>query len=58
MNVVFFLFMVAMFALLTPGVLITLPKHSSKWVTAFTHGFVFATVWTLLHKYLWRISNW
>jgi hypothetical protein len=57
MNVVFFLFMVAMFAVLTPGVLFSFPEKASKWVVAVTHGLVFATVWTLAHKPLWRLSN-
>jgi hypothetical protein len=57
MNVIFFLFMVALFAVLTPGIFLSLPPKSSKWITAVTHGLVFATIWTLVHKPLWRLSN-
>jgi len=48
------LFVVLLFVLLTPGVLVTLPsKGSSKLTVAVVHGLVFALLYSLLHKTVW-----
>jgi hypothetical protein len=57
MNLVLFLLLVVLFAVLTPGVLLRLPKNGSKWTVAFTHGLVFALVWTLSHRTLVALSS-
>jgi len=57
MNLVLFLVLVALFALLTPGVLLRLPKSGTKWTVALTHGLVFALVWTLSHKFFARATS-
>ena len=44
MNLLFSLYVVALFIALTPGVLLTLPKRGSKLTVAIVHGLVFATI--------------
>ncbi len=43
-------FTAALFFVLTPGVLLSLPPGGSKLVVAATHAAVFALVWHLTHK--------
>ena len=57
MNLILFLFLVILFVLLTPGILVYLPPRSSKLITAITHGFIFAVIWALVHKSLWRSTH-
>jgi hypothetical protein len=47
------LFVAALFFVLTPGILVTLPKGGSKMVVAATHALVFAVVFGLVHKSVW-----
>lgn len=56
MNLVVFIYMVLLFVVLTPGILLTLPSGASKKVVALTHGVVFAVVWWLTHKFVWQFS--
>jgi len=44
------LFVVALFYVLTPGILVSLPPKGSKMVVALTHAVVFAIVYSLVHK--------
>lgn len=49
------LFIVALFVVLTPGILVTLPsKGSSKLTVAVVHGIVFALLYSLLNKTVWN----
>lgn len=49
------LFVGVLFALLTPGVLLTLPSGRSSTVTqAVVHGLVFAIVYHFTHKMVWK----
>lgn len=49
------LFVAALFALLTPGVLLCLPSTRSSTVTqAVVHGLVFALVYHFTHKAVWK----
>jgi hypothetical protein len=57
MNLLLFLILVALFVVLTPGVVLSLPPKANKLTTALTHGVIFALVWTLVHKPLWRFSS-
>lgn len=53
MNLFFLVLLVLLFVLLTPGVLLTLPKKGMNiWVIALTHGIIFAVVWFFLYKTL------
>ena len=51
MQIVKFVAMAILFALLTPGVLLSLPVGASRKVTAVVHGFVFALVWYLATEF-------
>jgi len=49
------LFVTLLFVLLTPGVLVTLPSKGSSLLTvAVVHGLVFALVYHLTHKAVWK----
>lgn len=50
MNAFLFIVLVLLFVALTPNILLSLPPKASKLTVAFTHGLVFAVVWTLIHK--------
>lgn len=53
MNPFVFVLLVLLFVLLTPGVLLTLPKKGMNiWIIALTHGVIFAVVWLILYKSL------
>ena len=41
-----------LFIVLTPGVLLTLPKGGSKLTVALVHGLVFATIYHFTHMYV------
>uniref|UniRef100_A0A6C0JV68 Uncharacterized protein n=1 Tax=viral metagenome TaxID=1070528 RepID=A0A6C0JV68_9ZZZZ len=56
MNLFVTLYVALLFVVLTPGVLLTLPKGGSKLVVAATHGLVFALVYHLTHKLVWKLS--
>ena len=57
MNPFMFLYAFVLFFVLTPGVLITLPPKSKKLIVAATHGVVFALIWTLTHKLVWKSTR-
>jgi len=57
MQIVKFVAMAILFAILTPGVLVWLPTGSSKNVAAIVHGIVFAAVWYLIHELIESIEN-
>ena len=50
MQIYMLLFVAALFYVLTPGILLTLPPKGSKMVVALTHAIVFAVVYGLVHK--------
>ena len=52
-----FLFSTLLFFVLTPGILLTIPKKSSKTTVALVHALVFATVWSLTHKCVWYVTE-
>ena len=49
-----FLFVTLLFFVLTPGIVVTLPPKSSKYVVAIVHGIVFALIWYFTHKLVWN----
>jgi len=51
-----FLFSALLFFVLTPGILLSLPPNSGKYVVALVHALVFALVWSLTHKLVWNYS--
>jgi hypothetical protein len=56
MNVFVTLYVVLLFIVLTPGVLLTLPKGGSKLVVAAVHGLVFGVIYHFTHKLVWKLS--
>lgn len=54
MQLLIALFVAALFYVLTPGILVTLPKGGSKMVVAATHAIIFAIVFGLVHKSVWH----
>jgi hypothetical protein len=57
MQVVKYVVMAILFAILSPGVLIWLPIGASRRVAALVHGIVFAAVWYLIHGFVERIEG-
>lgn len=56
MNLFASLYVVLLFVLLTPGVLLTLPKGGSKLTVAVVHGLVFAVVWHFTNNMVLRAT--
>ena len=52
-----FVYAFALFFVLTPGVLLALPPKGSKLLVAATHALVFALVYGLTHKMVWKFSS-
>ena len=57
MHLIMFVYVFLLFFVLTPGVLVYLPPKAGKMVTAATHALIFALIWTLTHKMVWRLSS-
>jgi len=53
-NLVMTLFVALLFAVLTPGVVLSLPPGGSKLSKAVVHGLVFALVFHFTHHYVWK----
>jgi hypothetical protein len=51
------LYLALLFVVLTPGVLLSLPPGGSKLTVAVVHGIVFAVVYQLTHKAVWRATS-
>jgi hypothetical protein len=49
------LYVAALFFVLTPGVLVSLPPGGKKMTVALTHAVVFAVVYQLTHKTVYRM---
>lgn len=46
-----------LFFVLTPGVVLRLPKGGSPTTVALTHALVFGVVWALTHKAVWHFVS-
>ena len=44
MNFVYFLYIVFLFFVLTPAILVRIPPKGNKWLVALVHGVVFAVI--------------
>jgi hypothetical protein len=51
------LFSAVLFFILTPSILLRIPKNGSKYTVAAVHALVFGIVFFLLHKFIWRLGN-
>lgn len=56
MGLVVAIYVFILFILLTPGVLLTLPRGGSKLTVAAVHALVFAVVYYFTHKLVWQLS--
>jgi len=45
------IFTILLFVLLTPSVLVRLPKKGNKYTVAFVHGLLFAIIYHFTHKF-------
>ena len=52
MSVLYILITVGLFVLLTPGILVTLPKKASKYTVASVHGVIFAVLMHVIYIYI------
>lgn len=48
-------YVIILFVLLTPGVLVHLPAHSSRLTSAVVHGLIFAVIFHYTHKFVWNM---
>lgn len=55
-NTATFLYVIVLFVLLTPGILLRLPPKGSPLVVAIVHGVVFAVVMYFTHRMVYRMS--
>ena len=56
-NVGMTLFVAALFVLLTPGVVVSLPKNGPLLHKAVVHGILFAIIYHFTHKAVWTWLN-
>jgi len=56
MNIITSIYLALLFIAFVPGVLVTLPKGGNKMTVVAVHAFLFAAVWHLTHKFVWRMS--
>jgi len=52
-----FSYVVVLFFILTPGVLLSLPPKGGKYLVAFVHALVFAAVFHFTHKIFLNYSS-
>jgi peptidoglycan/LPS O-acetylase OafA/YrhL len=57
MNVLFSLYLLVLFLVLTPGVLVTLPKNGSKYTITAVHGLIFAAILYVTGHYVWKLTG-
>lgn len=57
MSLLVILFSALLFFVLTPGVLLRLPKNGDKFTVAGVHAVVFALVFGLTHKLVWKLGT-
>lgn len=57
MNVLMSLYVVVLFVLLTPGVVLSLPTGGNRITCAVVHGVLFAVAWHFTHKAVWRATS-
>ena len=57
MNMYMSLYLVFLFVVLTPGILLTIPSKGSKLVVAVVHGLVFALVYYLTKDFVLQATT-
>lgn len=56
MSLICSLYVAILFFLLTPGVLLRIPKGGSKYAVAGLHALIFGVILFLTRKFVWRLS--
>jgi hypothetical protein len=56
MNFLMIIYIVILFVLLTPGVVLRLPSKSTLLTVAIVHGLVFALVFHFTHRHVYRLT--
>jgi hypothetical protein len=56
MSLIVSLYAAILFFILTPGVLLRIPKNGSKFTIAAVHALVFALLFHFTHKIVWRLG--
>lgn len=57
MNILFSLYLLVLFLVLTPGVLLSLPKNGSKFTVTAVHGGIFAVILYVTGHYVWTLTS-
>ena len=57
MSLLVSLYAAILFFVLTPSILLRLPKNGSKFTVALVHAVVFGLLFWLTHKFVWRMSQ-
>jgi hypothetical protein len=52
MNIFHFLYVVFLFVLLTPAILVRLPPKGNKWTVALVHGVLFSVILLLTNNFV------
>ena len=55
LHLVFTLFLAVLFFVLTPGVLLSIPKTGSLQKKAAVHAVVFGVIFHFTHRYVWKM---
>ena len=56
MHWLMFIYAAALFFVLTPGILLSLPPKCKKMTVAAVHALVFALVFTISHKFIMKLA--
>lgn len=57
MSLVVSAYAAILFFVLTPSILLRLPKNGSKFTVALVHAVVFGLIFWLTHKFVWRMGQ-
>jgi hypothetical protein len=57
MSLVCSLYVAILFFVLTPGILLRLPKNGGKFTVAAVHALVFGLILYFTHRFVWRLSS-
>lgn len=56
MSLIVSLYAAVLFFILTPSILLRIPKSGSKWVVAAVHAIVFGVIFYFTNKLVWRLG--
>lgn len=57
MSLLVILYSAILFFVLSPGVFLRFPKNGDKFTVAGVHALVFALIFGLTHKFVWRLGS-